>query len=687
MTCELTPDAVPFSLTELEHAWDRVHERNGCPGADGFSVAAFGRQASKRLARLATEVAEGLYRPLPLRQVLVGKRGQSGAVRRLLVPAVRDRIAQTAAARRVQPELEDLFLDASFAYRPRRGVNSAVARVCALRDAGFDWVLDGDIEAFFDSVDHERLRHLVAALVQDQLVRWLVEVWLSQRIWTGRALLPIHKGLPQGSPLSPLLSNLVLATFDERLMARHFKVVRYADDFVVLTRSKDGAGEAVAAVEEELARLGLRLNAAKTRVTSFVDGFAFLGVHFRGRDAWIPWKREAERPRMVELAAPMPAAMCRALLAPRRSRKGCGVASASTARCTPSAVPVLARPAEEREMEDEMPVLYIAEQGAIVRRSGARILVEKSGDLLLDAPLCRYEAVVLFGNIQVTSHALSALAEAGLRVALLTRQGALRAMVVPEARSHIHLRISQFRRFTDAAFCLPWARRLVMCKVAGALSVLERYHRNGGANDPAASEQLSALHTAAREAADLPTLMGMEGMAARTYFAAVMRHNVSGLEWRGRQRRPSKDPINALLSLGYTILGNEIRGVIAACGLDACLGFLHQPADGRPALALDLLEPYRHTVVDRLVLTLINRGTLKATDFTTSSTGEGLFLEPRALRRFLTAYEEWVDRQDGSQARTGGPPCNYRARVRRDVLRVVAALDRDLDFDPEEVPV
>jgi CRISPR-associated protein Cas1 len=648
-------------------------------------VAAFGRQASRWLTRLATDIMSARYRPLPLRQVIVAKRGNPGAVRRLLVPTVIDRVAQTAAARRVQPELEDMFLDASFAYRPRRGVNSAIARVCALRDAGFSWVLDADIEAFFDSVDHACLRRLAGTLIQDHLVRWLLEVWLRQRVWTGRTLLPIHQGLPQGSPLSPLLSNLVLATFDERLMARHFKAIRYADDFVVLTRSREAAEAARGAVEAELHELGLRLNSAKTRITSFVDGFAFLGVEFRGQDAWIPWRREAPRPRMVELAAPMPAALRRALLSKVRHKRRytcessrlAGAAAMATARSNAR------HPAAEG---DEMAVLYITEQGAVVRRSGARILIEKSGELLLDSPLCRYDAVVLFGNIQLTTYALSALAEAGLRVALLTRQGSLRAMVVPEARSHIHLRIRQFQRFADTALCLRWAQRLVAKKIAGATSVLERYYRNGGSCEPEADRRLADLLAASGEAADMSVLMGIEGLAARTYFTTVMRFNVSGLEWTGRQRRPTKDPINALLSLGYTLLGNEVRGVVQACGLEACLGFMHQAVDGRPALALDLLEPYRHPVVDRLVLTLLNRGSLKATDFVMSSTGGGLFLEPGALRRFLKAYEEWVDRPE-SDTRPGGPPCNYRARLRRDVLRLVAALDRDLEYEPEEVPV
>jgi CRISPR-associated protein Cas1 len=230
------------------------------------------------------------------------------------------------------------------------------------------------------------------------------------------------------------------------------------------------------------------------------------------------------------------------------------------------------------------------------------------------------------------------------------------------------------------------ARAFVAAKVRAAREVLVRYRRNGGEVCPLALEQLESADSRIGVAGNIAVLMGIEGSAARNYFQQLMQQNKSSFTWAGRRRRPSRDPINALLSLGYTLVGNELRALCFTCGLDPCLGFLHTPEDGRPALALDLLEICRHPIVDRLTLTVINRGIFKADDFRGYDDPDGLFLETDAFKRYARAYEEWME--EPPPANSDDPrPMTRRDAVKTEVLRLVSTLDRDAPYEPGSIPV
>ncbi len=247
-----------FSLDELRSAWERVRDNDGCAGVDGIATHHFAAQAEKRLERLRDAVAGGRYRPLPLLEILVQKSADSPKLRRLLVPAVCDRVLQTAAARLVSPAFEDEFLDTSFAYRPGRGVDSAVARVLQLRDRGFQWVVDADIASYFDEVDHILLQSLLAAEPMEEWLRELIGQWIAAETWDGRRVRPMRKGIPQGSPLSPSLANLFLHDLDALLSQGDCHMVRYADDFLVLCPGEPEALEAMRRAGEWLTSRKLR---------------------------------------------------------------------------------------------------------------------------------------------------------------------------------------------------------------------------------------------------------------------------------------------------------------------------------------------------------------------------------------------------------------------------------------------
>ena len=165
-----------------------------------------------------------------------------------------------------------------------------------------------------------------------------------------------------------------------------------------------------------------------------------------------------------------------------------------------------------------------------------------------------------------------------------------------------------------------------------------------------------------------------------------MQFNKSGMAWPGRQKHPATDPLNALLSLGYTLVMHELTALLEGAGLDPYLGFLHQLDYGRPSLALDLVEAFRHPVVDRLTLTLINRNVLGTDDFHSGGERPGVFLTPGAMRRYFGEYERWMLERPGVNTGAGGTtspagPC-FRDRLKSEVERLAAALRESKPFEP-----
>jgi len=273
-------------------AWERVLGNRGCAGADGVTLGAFAKDLQENLYAVCDALASGWFQPFPLLKLPVPKK--AGGFRYLAVPTVFDRTVGAALAGVLGSCLDATFEDTSFAYRPRRSWQDALRRVRDLRDRGYAWVFDADIRGFFDHVDHDLLLEAVARAVPDAGALRLLERFVRVEIYDGSSVRPLARGIPQGSPLSPLLANLFLDPFDEALQAEGVPHVRYADDFVVFFRDQEGADRGRALVEEALRRLRLRLHPEKSRITSFRQGFRFLGA-FCSADAV-----------MVPLAGPRP---------------------------------------------------------------------------------------------------------------------------------------------------------------------------------------------------------------------------------------------------------------------------------------------------------------------------------------------------------------------------------------------
>ena len=272
----------------LALAWARVQANQGAAGVDGQSVEKFEAKAEAYLAELAGELREGTYRPQAVKRVEIPK--GDGQTRPLGVPTVKDRIAQAAVKLVIEPIFEFRFLETSHGFRPGRGCKDALREVDGLLKAGYTHVVDADLKGYFDSIPHGPLMERVESSVSDGRVLDLIRGWLGQDILKGLERWTPTGGTPQGAVISPLLANLYLHPLDERMMARGYRMVRYADDFVILCRSREEADAALAEVRMWVGANGLTLHPDKTHVGDCRqkgEGFEFLGYRFEAGRRWV----------------------------------------------------------------------------------------------------------------------------------------------------------------------------------------------------------------------------------------------------------------------------------------------------------------------------------------------------------------------------------------------------------------
>jgi RNA-directed DNA polymerase len=277
-----------WSMKNLRSAFDKVKGNRGAPGADNQSIATFERDLEANLTRLSEAIRADTHKPWPVRRTYVPKPGKKKEKRPLGIPTVRDRVVQGALRHVLEPIFERDFAEHSYGFRPGRGCKDALRRVDALLKGGYTHVVDADIKGYFDSIPHERLMALVREKVADGRVLALVEAYLNQDVLDGLERWTPEKGTPQGAVLSPLLANIYLDPLDHMMAGRACEMVRYADDFVILCRSREEADRALAEVQAWTAEAALTLHPDKTRIVdaSQAGGFEFLGYHFEHGRRW-----------------------------------------------------------------------------------------------------------------------------------------------------------------------------------------------------------------------------------------------------------------------------------------------------------------------------------------------------------------------------------------------------------------
>ena len=334
---------------------------------------------------------------------------------------------------------------------------------------------------------------------------------------------------------------------------------------------------------------------------------------------------------------------------------------------------------------DDAAPLYVREPGARVSKSGEMLQVWLKDEKLAEARLFEISHIALFGASQITTPALNEALERGISVAFFSMGGWFKGMASGPMHKNVVLRMAQYRAAFDSAQSLALARAFTEAKIRNCRVLLMRNHAD---LPPAAAEELRAQAKAALAAPDLPRLLSIEGNAARTYFGLFSgmlkprsrADDTDGwvFNFDGRNRRPPRDPVNALLSFAYAMLAKELTVAAQIIGFDPYLGFYHQPRYGRPSLALDVMEEFRPLIADSVVLSVINTGILGPDDFVVA--GESCALTPGGRKKFIQAFEVRMDSE------VTHPIFRYRISYRRVLEVQLRLLGRVLSGEIAEYP-
>ena len=615
-----------FSERSLGIAWKKVQKRESDDGNLAPSILKFQEDAEEKILRLSEALLDGSYKPYQFTEVDIETNGKE---RTLHIPAVQDRIVARAILATTTSRIDPLLGASAFGYRPGLGVADAVQAVVDAREAGLKWVLRTDVDDCFPSLSPDIAFDRFTQAVHDTDIADVVEQLLGRTVGNGKMRGKTLPGLPLGCPLSPVLMNLVLVDLDDALNAAGFTVVRYADDIVVVGESKEELEDAARFCQRILRSFNMQLGDDKTDIMTFDDGFAFLGEDFGPK--------------------------------------------------YPPAMPL------QRVQEPENRVLYLGAQTAHARISKGRLIVEdrqKGGGKptkLFDVPCGHVSRIVAFGSVAISSGLRSWAMYNGVDIVLASRRGSyLGIMQGTKTETHSARLIAQVE-INDTPRQLEISCAIIRAKIHKQIVVLQRFSKRESEEKVSnAITNMRKFMTMLDDTASIDEAMGLEGAAAKEYFAAYGSLLPDELAFTTRSRQPPLDLANASLSFLYTVLLGECVTALRAAGMDPGLGVLHSPQAKRPSLALDLLEEFRPLVADQVVLNAARRNRLTSKHARKDPKGQGILLTKKGREEILKAYEERM-----LQVVKGSIP-DFAGSIRRHLYRQAQRLAGTIMHDDYE---
>jgi CRISPR-associated protein Cas1 len=331
-----------------------------------------------------------------------------------------------------------------------------------------------------------------------------------------------------------------------------------------------------------------------------------------------------------------------------------------------------------------MAPVYVQDQGAVVRRQGERLIVTREKERLLDLPLLHVDQLVLFGNVQITSQAVAMLLQAEVDVVYLSQYGKFRGRLVNTGSKFAKLRHAQLQKMSSEVTTLAIARQVVVGKLHNQQLLLQKKLAETQHVLPVqqAASSIGRQLEQARLTRSIDSLRGYEGKAGADYWGAFKVLLVNNLGFQGRKYFPPPDPVNSLLSFGYSLLLKDVSAAVQLVGLDPFLGFFHTIDYGRPSLSLDMMEEFRPGLVDWLVLNLVNQGQVTAADFErTGQADRPVRLKERALTELIKQYEQRLNEK--VLHADGGGQTSYRRVLELQVRRLARLmLDQEQGYQP-----
>ncbi len=582
---------------------------------------------SGELTEATQEVAQGTYSPAaPMR---IDVETKPGKVRSLRIPKKRDMALQRLLNATLLPGIECLLEDASIAFRPGLGRVDALSRIHRAQESGYAWAVKSDFADFYNNVPHDLCELRLRAFLRSPSTASLIMNWVRS------AMAPLKVGLPTGAPLSPLLANVVLDAFDEAMLARGALLIRYADDFVVLTKTEEEAQVMYQAAKDEARALALALNESKSSVHEIGPSLEFLGFTFEYQKQW------------NVRGDPAPTSLGRIGWEARTERS-----RAHPDWRLPGEVSLTAAdPTGDTGIVGSDIVEIDAVRGNLVLRT-------ENGEERA-CGTSHIDDLVVLGHPSLSRRAIRYLIRRRIPLSMTGKGGRDVAALVGEGgRRSFDVVAAQVDCVRQAERTLPAARELIASKIAnhaaliGALGCPRKH--------PHAQEQMRAHIRRAESAISAEVLVGVEGAAAALWYELFPSWLPSGWSFPGRRAPRANDPVNVLLNIAQTALHRVIRVHVVSAGLLPELGVLHRPRSGHDALVSDLQEPFRH-LMDRCVLDVMR--VARSSDFRKTRLGPfRVSVSPRLARRLRIAIHEGF--HIPTVLRKGEDPLTYHGRIR-----------------------
>ncbi len=536
-------------------------------------------------AELCEDLGKGKYCPSPNTAFIIEQKNKKQRLVEQL--NFKDLIVSQYLLKTIYKTIDNCLEEESFGFRKQFSREKAAGRIRDSVEAGYEYVLESDIEDFFPSVDLGHLNELLDFYLpgKDTLIKDL----LKQMISTGYILEGIFyerlKGLPLGNPLSPCLANLYLDDFDEQVKALEVRLVRYGDDFIILCKSPGQAEQILQKSQTFLSAVGLKIKAEKTAIRSVKDGFQFLGMTF-GKDL----------------------------------------------------APGLQGPQEKSFKKP----LYITEPYVFLGLSGDSVVIKKEQKIIDTFPLRRISEVMVLEKTVFSTGFIRQCVEKDIPFTITLNNGYYITTIKPDSKkyyeiSHAHAR--KYYALSDTG-CLCIAKEFAAGKIRNYSDFFkQRYKKGENEFLKELDEGISRIY----QTGDIYQVRGFEGAFSKKIFSRLNDHIKYPYFHLEKRMRHRQDPINSLLNFGYYLLFSRINAAVRAVGLNPYLGFLHSPGNRYESLVCDIQELFR-SGIDRLVLRLINMKIITDKDFV--ETNHGFFLGKEGKSKYINRMEEEMNRKE-----------------------------------------
>ena len=640
------------AIPSLIKGFNQVSANDGAPGFDKVTIYDFEEDLENQIRLLHNELASFNYQPKPV--IFFEREKADGGKRLLSIYSVRDRTAQASAMQILNPIFETNYEDESFGFRKGYSRETAARQINKLYEEGFKWIVDADIKQYFDSVNHDLLFEKLNQIVKEKRVIDLLTKWIQAEYIVNGKKNRVSKGLVQGSVVSPMLANIYLDKFDEDLKKEGYKLIRYADDFIIMTKEKPEAEQALKLTKEILKSLQLEINEQKTTVKSFDEGFKYLGYIFlkslivpasnkdtsrltgisRAGDLsresldkiytltkikTLPGKEKTNDETKLD-SSEIGAALLEAL-----NKKGITLddfLKSQSETVNKSPIPgeeevekIILSEEEEFENEEtekeenpagsnktEVPAspqiisfkrtLYIQEQGAVLKKEAERFIIIKNETELLNVPVIKVSQIIIFGTCTITPAVMQLCIKKLIPITLLSSRGKYYGSIESTFANNADFERLQIFRTLDEQFLLQFAKSIITGKITNQKTILQRFLKRS--KDDEIEEAVNSLNHVLKRidsAKTIDDVRGYEGVSASYYFRVYGRlFNKSAGFYKEnfiRTRRPPLDPVNSLLSFGYTMIAANIFSFVKARGLNPYCGYMHSIRPGHRAIVSD----------------------------------------------------------------------------------------------------